>query len=97
MERHWLSVLEAMSCGCVPIVSSFCFQDFIRSEIEGYFDANHRIQLWKLKRNCKPFFLAWESIKISTAAWTKAKEYSVSKVAEKYLRDFRFAVKRISV
>ena len=44
-ETFGLAVLEAMSCGCVPIVSSLpCFQDFIRSGIEGIIlDANHSI------------------------------------------------------
>ena len=92
-ETFGLSVLEAMSCGCVPIVSSLpCFQDFIRSGIEGIIlDANHSNPALEIEKELQAILQLsmGEYKRFSTAAWTKAKEYSVSKVAEKYLRDFR--------
>ena len=82
-----------MSCGCVPIVSSLpCFQDFIRSGIEGIIlDANHSNPALEIEKELQAILQLsmGEYKRFSTAAWTKAKEYSVSKVAEKYLRDFR--------
>ena len=35
-ETFGLSVLEAMSCGCVPVVSSWMLEDFINHEVEGF-------------------------------------------------------------
>ena len=78
-----------------------CFQDFIRSGIEGIIlDANHSNPALEIEKELQAILQLsmGEYKRFSTAAWTKAKEYSVSKVAENTSRiSDHCCKKRISV
>jgi len=90
-ETFGLSVLEAMSCGCVPLVSSLdCFADFVKEGKTGYvFDHNS-------KDPQKSFTDAFSKVLkseskntlISDRCIELAKEFEVEKVSKKYLMDF---------
>jgi len=90
-ETFGLSVLEAMSCGCVPIVSSLeCFRDFVKPQKNGYvFD--HRCQdieqnLSAVLKNA--ILSATENQVFSALCSQKAKEYEIARLSKKYLQDF---------
>ena len=90
-ETFGLSVLEAMSCGCVPIVSSLeCFCDFVKPQKNGYvFD--HRCQdieqnLSAVLKNA--ILSATENQVFSDLCSQKAKEYEIERLSKKYLQDF---------
>ena len=93
-ETFGLAVLEAMSCGCVPIVSNLpCFSDFIDFNKQSYClgdasqvnDIQQSIGL-TLKRaiTANPAKLD----QMATSAWLDSKEYELSKIAKKYTKDF---------
>ena len=89
-ETFGLAVLEAMSCGCVPVVSSLeCFSDFIEDGVNGI----------RIKSDTKPFENSLlkelrglldrsELEQLSEQAIQTAQDYQVEKVAIKYLTDF---------
>jgi glycosyltransferase involved in cell wall biosynthesis len=90
-ETFGLSVLEAMSCGCVPLVSSLdCFADFVKEEETGYI-FNH-----KSKDPPKSFTAVFSKVLKSESKNTLisgrcielAKEFEVEKVSKNYLMDF---------
>ena len=90
-ETFGLAVLEAMSCGCVPVVSSLeCFSDFIEDGVNGI----------RIKSDTKPFensllkefrgLLDRSQLEqLSEQAIQTAQDYKVEKVAIKYLTDFK--------
>ncbi|MEK9772794.1 MAG: glycosyltransferase family 4 protein [Opitutae bacterium] len=89
-ETFGLAVLEAMSCGCVPIVSSLeCFADFMNSGINGirvkgepgHLEDSLLNELQNLLNNpnLEPF---------SKQAILTAQEYEVDRVAAQFLADF---------
>jgi glycosyltransferase involved in cell wall biosynthesis len=90
-ESFGLAPLEAMSQGCAALVSDLaCFRDFI-SDGETGFVFKHRAALpaealrEKLARiTGDPALLAT----VAEAAYRKAAEYSVSRVADQFLKDF---------
>jgi glycosyltransferase involved in cell wall biosynthesis len=89
-ETFGLAVLEAMSCGCVPLVSSLpCFDDFIKEGING-----SRVGLDSLD-GVKKLSHALDNLlgdgaleEKSQQAIHTAKNYQIGKVAEKFLEDF---------
>jgi glycosyltransferase involved in cell wall biosynthesis len=90
-ETFGLSVLEAMSAGCVPLVSSLpCFRDFTRDHQNARV-FNHRVEdisaaLCKAMGDLlKPTSLLPG---LSHAAWETANKYQVTEVATSYVSDF---------
>ena len=90
-ETFGLSVLEAMSCGCVPIVSALeCFRDFVKPNKNGYvFD--HRGQ--DIEKNLSlvltnAIHSPTENQMFSALCSQKAKEYELERLSKKYLQDF---------
>ena len=85
-ETFGLAVLEAMSCGCIPLVSSLaCFEDFI-SPLDAYV---FRIDEGRLKQELKKAIegeLSHEEK--SGRAFEKSKEFELNTVALSYLKDF---------
>ena len=91
-ETFGLSVLEAMSCGCVPVVSSLgCFKDFINHEVEGFiFKKTAGDKMCGLANTLTHVLQLNESefTEFSRAAWARSQDYSLEKVALGYLNDF---------
>jgi glycosyltransferase involved in cell wall biosynthesis len=96
-ESFGLAPLEAMASGLVPIVSDLtCFRDFIEENITGYFFDHRNINAAKnlaavlskviLNRNN----LLQMGIKASQIAY----EFSYEKIANLYLSDFEFLLKK---
>ena len=90
-ETFGLAVLEAMSCGCVPLVSPLeCFSDFIKDEING-------VQLKaELSDREDALFKGLQALlnnpnleSLSNHAQNTAKEYEVRHVAGQFLLDFQ--------
>ena len=94
-ETFGLAVLEAMSCGCVPIVSSLeCFQDLVIDQVNGYV-FNHRsknvVQL--LANKLEEAIQAVDKNEVySNECINRAKEYEVEMLATKYIEDFKVLV-----
>ena len=98
-ETFGLAVLEAMSCGCVPVVSTLpCFMDFITFGMEGFcLKLNSNENLVIIIREKLIQILADKKLninKMADAALTRAKKYEVSKVSEEYLADFSMLIKK---
>jgi glycosyltransferase involved in cell wall biosynthesis len=91
-ETFGLSVLEAMSCGCVPVVSSLgCFQDFINHEVEGFIFKKTAGKTMSGLGNTLTHALQLnqsEFTEFSRAAWARSEDFSLEKVALGYLNDF---------
>ena len=91
-ETFGLSALEAMSRGCVTLVSSLsCFKDFVKDGENGYI-FNHRVDsperslsdiLLKLIENIE------SHLPVREAARKTALNYSVEKISQKFLEDFQ--------
>jgi glycosyltransferase involved in cell wall biosynthesis len=90
-ETFGLAVLEAMSCGCVPLVSSLeCFQDLVVAKENGYtFDhrANDRVQNLSTIL-IKAIQSTGENQEFSSRCLLKAKEFELDRLAGKYIKDF---------
>ena len=98
-ETFGLAVLEAMSCGCVPVVSTLpCFMDFITFGVEGFsLKPNSNENLVIIIREKLIQILTDKKFNISKmadAALTRAKEYELGKVSQKYLTDFSSLLKK---
>lgn len=91
-ETFGLAVLEAMSCGCVPIVSSLeCFQDLVIDQKNGYvFDHRSSNVVQLLAKKLGEAIQASENNRIySNECINIAKEYEVERLARKYIEDFK--------
>ncbi len=90
-ETFGLAVLEAMSCGCVPFVSSLeCFREFIETPSTG-FAFDHKAGNWRdVLQRALVQTLASESKHetVSIEARKIAKSFELEKVSARYLEDF---------
>jgi glycosyltransferase involved in cell wall biosynthesis len=89
-ETFGLAILEAMSFGCVPIVSSLpCFMDFIKPLENGFcFDENSD-QCDEELAKCLLGLMSKSSLSIyADRAVKTAKNFSVEKIAKLYIEDF---------
>ena len=92
-ETFGLAVLEAMSCGCIPIVSELpCFADFISFGSEGFCLQERKKQNMEeaIRAALSKVIVLQECQKreIGIAAWERSKEYELDKVTQFYLDDF---------
>lgn len=89
-ETFGLSVLEAMSHGCVPLVSSLqCFRDFVSAD-NAFIMPEKRDSFEKtLKKKLTEAIHAEDNIsELSIKAYEKALEYEPKKIAQRFLEDF---------
>ena len=90
-ETFGLSILESMSLGCVPLVSSLpCFRDFVSPENGFIFDSkngNFESRLLQCLKNGIQTEASHQ--KFSDKAYEIAKEFEPSKVARLFLDDFK--------
>jgi len=90
-ETFGLSALEAMSAGCVPLLSQLeCFQDFSSDGSNAIlFDHRASNQVDELTQT---LFLALTNEEklpsLSKAALETAREYDITKVTQRYIDDF---------
>jgi glycosyltransferase involved in cell wall biosynthesis len=90
-ETFGVAALEAMSCGCPPLVSSLdCFQDFVQDGSTGFvFDhrggaavANLSVKMIEILS--KPERLSL----IGNAAYGQAQNFTLDRVSKRFLDDF---------
>lgn len=89
-ETFGLAVLEAMSCGCVPLVSSLeCFSDFIEDGVNGIrIKADTKSFENSLLDELRGLLNSTEVGQLSEQALQTVEAYEVEKVAVQYLMDF---------
>ena len=89
-ETFGLAVLEAMNCGCVPLVSSLpCFEDFIQDGVNGSraeIDSLDGVE--KLSQALCALLTCTSLEEKSQLAIQTAKDYETGKIAEIFLADF---------
>jgi glycosyltransferase involved in cell wall biosynthesis len=90
-ETFGLAVLEAMSHGCVPIVSSLaCFSDFIKSGKNGLImEPSVHSSILELQKCLKLLLIGGEITNLSENALKTAEDYTIDKVANQFLQDFK--------
>jgi glycosyltransferase involved in cell wall biosynthesis len=90
-ESFGLAPLEAMTHGCAVLVSSLeCFADFVREEETGFvFDHRAKDGAGALGQKMQEV-LADESMlgRVAGEGYRKSSEYSVPRVADRFLNDF---------
>ncbi len=90
-ETFGLAVLEAMSCGCPPLVSGLgCFRDFVQDGSTG-FSFDHRgndivenLSTKMIETLSKPERLPL----IANAAYKQAEKFTLERVSKRFLDDF---------
>jgi glycosyltransferase involved in cell wall biosynthesis len=91
-ETFGLAPLEAMAQGCVPIVSKLaCFRDYLTDTVNGFVFDHRTPEPEKTLAACLTNALRLsdeEFSAMSTAAHATAAEFTVAKVAPRYLADF---------
>lgn len=90
-ETFGLAILEAMSCGCVPVVSKLdCFRDFLENGKQGFtFDHTDENAVSALAKilSCV-FSKQYDLSELSESARRKAELFELERVASGYLEDF---------
>lgn len=90
-ESFGLAPLEAMTHGCAVLVSNLeCFTDFVREEETGFiFDHRAKDSAGALSQKMQEI-LADESLlgRVADEGYRKSSEYSVPRVADRFLNDF---------
>ncbi len=95
-ETFGLSVLESMSAGCVPVVSSLkCFTSLIDVQKNGYvFDHRGKHMIESLTQTLAQAMNSDEqNILFSKCCLKHAKKYELKHVAQKYLQDFKLLLR----
>lgn len=90
-ETFGLSVLEAMSCGCAPFVSSLdCFKDFIETPRSGFvFDHKKGKCRESMQRALREILMNESHLKaVSREARKVAKSFELENLSDRYLKDF---------
>ena len=90
-ETFGLSVLEAMSAGCVPLLSQLeCFQDFAKDEFNAiFFDHRTSNRVEELTQTLSSTLANEEKLpSLSKAALVTARKYDITQVAQRYIDDF---------
>lgn len=97
-ETFGLAPLEAMSNGCIPVVSFLaCFEDFIQDRQNGFrFNHNDSEVIDSLAKTLKILIAESDSEleKIQEAAIETSKSFALNLVADRFLSDFNTALKR---
>ncbi len=90
-ESFGLAPLEAMTHGCAVLVSDLeCFQDFINDGVNGFvFDHRSSDPMETLTTRIRSA-MAEETMlaRVAEAGYEKSAEYSLSRVADRFLQDF---------
>lgn len=89
-ETFGLAVLEAMSCGCVPLVSNLkCFADFVENERNSVVFEHHEKDRFTLEKALEWSLKNQEHMAtLSKSAYDQASQFSCLDVAKGYLKDF---------
>ena len=90
-ESFGLAPLEAMAEGCPPIVSCLeCFADFIKADINGWtFDHRSVDRVTNLANLLKRAVTGADKLsQVGDCAFRTAQEYSLPKVADRFVSDF---------
>ena len=89
-ETFGLAVLEAMSCGCVPLVSDLkCFTDFVENERNSVVFKRRESDGWTLEKALEWSLKNQEHMAtLSKGAYDRASQFSCVEVAKGYLKDF---------
>src|SRR5207244_1683402 len=90
-ESFGLAPLEAMTQGCVALVSDLaCFSDFIRDGETGFiFDHRAKSAVDSLRENMTATLADEELLaRVADGGHRKSAEYSVERVADYFLSDF---------
>ena len=89
-ETFGLAVLEAMSCGCVPLVSDLgCFTDFLENDSNALFFSRNSKDEKSLSQVLQWALENQEDLEpMSRRAYQRASLFSLEKVARGYLQDF---------
>lgn len=90
-ETFGLAVLEAMSCGCVPLVSGLdCFREFVQSGKNGFvFDMDSGRSVDNLRAELRRILDSENELDdFSREASRVAKTFEIKGVATRYLEDF---------
>ena len=97
-ETFGLAILEAMSFGCVPIVSSLpCFEDFINPGENGLCFDESSDKCDEELAKCLQELMSESSLSgYAHRAETTAKNYFVEKIAKRYIEDSPVSLKRIN-
>lgn len=90
-ESFGLAPLEAMACGCPPLVSALeCFQDFVQNRRSGFtFDHRSTRPAQALTTRLKEILSnRQELVSVAVRAYEVAQTFSLPDIANLYLRDF---------
>ena len=90
-ETFGLAVLEAMSCGCAPLVSSLpCFREIIEDSSTGFvFDHRGENCRESLQSElCKTILNESRQDSVSREARQISKSFELDQVSDRYLKDF---------
>ena len=90
-ETFGLAALEAMSCGCPPLVSGLdCFRDFVQDGGTGFvFDHRGGNVIMNLRDKMADILSKPERLPlIGNAAYKQAEKFTLETVSKRFLDDF---------